>query len=155
MPPPASHRLAVLVLAADPDADGRSIADLAAAWALLAAAGGLVTGGHGSMVLEGDGPVRFLANRQGGFRVTCPDTGTNVVGAFVPALTGWRAGGPRGMRCPCGGVHDLAALVFAPEAGFARAWITISDVASADLAPRAAQVAKDLLGEVRVVLRRG
>ncbi len=155
MPPPASHRLAVLVLAADPDADGRAIADLAAAWQPLAASRGLVPGGHGPMVVEGDGPVRFLANRQGGFRVYCPRTGANVVAAFVAAITAWRAGGPRRIGCPCGDDHDLAALAYAPEAGFARAWITIPDAASADLAPAAAQVAKDLLGEVRIVLRRG
>ncbi len=155
MPPPASHRLDMLVLSHDPLADRSAVADLVAAWTPLAAQSALVAGGHGLVRLEGDGPLRFLANRQGGFRVYCPVSGENVVGAFVVALTAWRAGGPRTLQCPCGTPHDLTTLAYAPPAGFAASWILIPDVASAELTPEAVRIAKEVLGEVRVVLRRG
>lgn len=152
MPPPASHRLALLVLRADPDADPAPVEALARGWA---GAGDLVADGHSPARLRRSATPVFLANRQGGFRVFCPETGDNLVPTFVPALGAWRAGGPRRLTCACGATHDLAALCYRPEAGFARVWIEIPDVGAAELSPAADRLAKELLGEVRIVLRRG
>jgi len=115
----------------------------------------LVPGGHGPPRVIDGGGERFLANRQGGFAVRCPVGGANLVPLFVRALEGWRAGGVRSLECPCGARHDLAALDYLPEAGFARAWIEIPRAEAPELHPRAQAEAVAALGGVRVVPRRG
>lgn len=69
------------------------------------------------------------ANHQGGYRVRCPARATNVVPAYNGALTAWRAGGPRTLRCSaCGAQHPLEDLDFSPPAAFARGAVVFSDV---------------------------
>jgi hypothetical protein len=94
--------------------------------------------------------TQFVSSGQGGFRVLCPSDGRNATARFVPALEGWRRGGDRAVACGCGARHDLSAMTYRPECGFAREWLEFSDVGAADvLAPDA------LLDGVRVVWRRG
>lgn len=124
-----------------------------AAVARLDAAGlwpdGLAPGAHARLVVAPR--QRFVANRQGGFYVRCPVDQSLVGDRFLRALTAWREGGPRALECACGATHDLAALAFAPAAGFAWAWIEVPEVEAPELAEEALAV----LGEVRIVLRRG
>lgn len=174
----AVHRVSLLVLPSDPE---RPPADLDAAWSALVDAGfvrvspdasareghagarALVDGGFTRAWLD-DGPrgakdrapVRFVGNRLGGFRVGCAACGANLAGPFGRALEAWRAGGPRALRCAsCGRDDDLSALRFAPEAGFARAWLALEDVRSVDLLAEPRALLADALGGVRIVLRRG
>lgn len=159
VPPLARHQLAVLVLPADPDRDPADVVALVAAW--RAAGLGLdgprpiVAGGAARLRVEAHPTPRFVANRQGGFRVRCPVDGRNVVPAFNPAVERWREGGPRTLACPCGRTHDLDALDFAPAAGFARGWVALEDCGGAELDPEAAVLAARALGGMRLVLRRG
>lgn len=99
---------------------------------------------------------RFLANQQGGVRVTCPTDGrTSVVPAFMAALSAWRRGGPRALPCPaCGQAHDLHDLAFAPGAGFTTVGLELVDVGGLDgLEAATAKLTEDL-GPLRVVPRR-
>ncbi len=163
----ALHRVAVLVLPSDPE---RPAADLARLWERLVAQGfvagsgaagvpgarALVEGGFARAWLDVGEEVRFASNKLGGFRVACPSAGGNVVASFNTAFSAWRTGGARALDCPaCGERHDLMALDYAPEAGFARGWLTIEDVEGLVLAPDAQAVAEQVLGGVRIVLRRG
>jgi hypothetical protein len=101
-------------------------------------------------------PIRFVANRLGGFHADCAACGGALAGPFSRALENWRSGGPRFLRCgACGTGSDLAALRFSPDAGFARAWLVLEDVGSVELAPAARGLLEDALGGVRIVLRRG
>lgn len=161
MPPPARHQLALLVLPAEPDGPLDRGSALMAAWR---AAGFALGPGPGHPLVEGGcaaaracaaPAARFLANRQGGFRVRCPATGANAVPAFSRALEAWRRGGPRRLACDCGATHDLNALDFAPPAGFARSWVEVVDAASPVLLPEAARIVEEVWGESRVVWRRG
>lgn len=135
---------------ADPDADA-PVEALARAWAGVP----LVDAGVAEVRVEVFDRPRFASSGQGGFRVSCPRTGQNVVPAFNPALEAWRAGGPRVLDCPCGDRHDLASLAYAPQAGFARGWVALVDAGGAELLPDAARIAREILGGLRVVLRRG
>ena len=97
---------------------------------------------------------QFISSGQGGFRVFCPVHGTLVTAAFVPALTGWRAGGERIVACGCGASHDLAHLDFRPACGFSTEWLELLDAASDELDPAAAAVYQGQ-GPRGIVLRRG
>lgn len=161
MPALPRHHLSLVILPPDPDAPGGRAAPLLAAWA---AAGFGLGPGPGRALVEGgvrrvraveEPVVRFVANRQGGFRVRCPRTGENVVGAFSDALERWRAGGPRRLQCPCGVVHDLDQLDFAPGAGFGRSWAELVDVGSAELVTEATRIVEEVWGPSRLVWRRG
>ncbi len=93
---------------------------------------------------------QFVSSGQGGFRVWCPVDARNATARFVPALEAWRRGGARSLACGCGGTHDLTALTYRPDCGFAKEWLEFSDVGAAEL------VAPDALLEgVRVIWRRG
>lgn len=183
MAAPASHRLDLLVLPPSLELGRAALEPLRRAWEALP--GGPVEGGCAAVAIEpalgavaadepGAGrsggavgeragqpagePLRFVGNRQGGFRVRCPDTGVNLVPRFNAAVMAWRdhVGDSRALDCPCGRRHDLASLDYQPPAGFARAWIVLRDVASAELRPEAAALVRALLGgEGRVVFRRG
>jgi hypothetical protein len=101
-------------------------------------------------------PIRFVANRLGGFHADCAACGAALAGPFSRALEGWRRGGARRLRCvACRVECDLAALRFAPDAGFARAWLVFENVGSVELDPAARGLLEDVLGGVRIVLRRG
>ncbi len=162
--PPLRHRLSLLLLPADPDAPARATAllDRLRAEGFVSGTGPgsrpLVDGGFVRAGVESGGegaPPRFVANRQGGFAVRCPITDVSVVSIFNSALEGWRAGAERALNCSCGSRHDLAALRFLPEAGFACAWVFLLDVASSELTPDGARIAALELGGLRVVGRRG
>jgi hypothetical protein len=162
----AVHRLALLVLPGDPDLDPARIDALIERWveeerlkvashAWEPGSAPLVEGGFRRARVERFDRVRFVSSGLGGFRVTCPDGGGSVVEAFDRAHSTWVRGGPRTLTCRCGREHDLAALGFAPEAGFARAWIALQEVEGLDLAAEARRGAEQILGTVHLVARRG
>lgn len=112
-------------------------------------------GGFDALRLDDPGRVAFYANQIGGFRVLCPEVGGNLVPLFVAAMGTWRAGGDRGLACPhCGQVHDLAALRFAPEAGFARGAVVLAGVRRAEVSAEVAAELDAVTGPSRRVLRR-
>ncbi|MDP2308191.1 MAG: hypothetical protein Q8P18_19380 [Pseudomonadota bacterium] len=161
--PPAAHRLSLLLLAADPERPGDFAEKLFEAlldggW--IAQDGGpgprpLVPGGFARARLETFDSVHFASSGQGGFAVRCPVTEQNVVSGFNRALEAWRAGAPRRLACVCGQAHDLIELHYAPQAGFARAWVALVDVQGVELTPEAyAEAERQLMG-VRMVVRRG
>ncbi|MFN7142967.1 MAG: hypothetical protein ACK4YP_04275 [Myxococcota bacterium] len=159
--PPAVHRLSILLLPADPDTPGERAEALRArlerdGWLSGDTPGprALVDGGFARARVEVFDTPRFASNNQGGFRVSCPVDGASVVVPFSRALERWRNGGPRALACTCGETHDLAALVYAPEAGFARGWLALLDVGGAAVDPAALALADEVLGGVRVVARR-
>ena len=163
MPPPASHRLDLLLLAPTSETPGSWAEGVIDTWReagfLLGEGPGpreLVAGGFLRVWAEVHDHERFHANRQGGFRVRCPRDAGNVVPAFNPAMSAWRAGrGPRSLRCPtCGEVHDLAALDYQPPAGFARGLVVIAE-AEANAPSEAAMAAILTLGAARLLWRRG
>jgi hypothetical protein len=157
------RRLTLHVCPADPDAPGEPVAAVLDAWraaGFVTSSGGpgprpLVDGGFARATVETHATPRFLSNHLGGFRVRCPVTGDNVVPAFNRAIEAWRAGGPRSLACVCGRTHPLEALAYAPEAGFARGWIALSDVGGITLADEALALARAHLGDVRVLASRG
>ena len=152
--PPASGRLSIALLPRDADAP---IDVVEALWANVQglAHDEIVPGGFLRARLETHPDVRFYSNWLGGFAARCPGDGTTITDRFARALERWRAGGDRAVECACGARHDLSALSFAPEAGFARGCVWLLDVADGALVPAFAAQADAVLGGVRVVLRRG
>lgn len=154
MPPRASRRLAILLLPEDEHAAGGVAARAFAALNNASIAHRVVRGGNGPVIAEEREAVTFLANRQGGFVVRCPENDGLVTG-FARALETWRSGGVGTVACDCGATHDLRGLQFAPPAGFARSWLRVEDAASAEIDPDALNVVASAFGGVRIVLRRG
>lgn len=156
------HQVALFVMSMDPDRPGDAALALLRRFRAEGFVDGerpgprpLVDGGFAAARVEVFPRERFVANRQGGFRVFCPKDGTNVVPAFNPALEAWRAGGPRLLACACGEPHDLADLDYRPPAGFARGWVCLTDAGTLELTPEALALAEAEFGRVRVVARRG
>ena len=151
MPRP-SHRLDLCIVPADPDREVLPAAarTLVAAWREHPPAGAR----HVRVDLPGE--VSLYANQMGGFRVSCPVTGENVVPTFSAAVGRWRRGGPRYMDCAeCGARHPFEELRFAPEAAFATGGVVLGDVQTAALDPAVLETAAHHLGgAVRVVARR-
>ncbi len=162
-----THRIDLLVVPAVPDE--HPIKRFDAAQSVLTArlvtaargapgdcAGLWIRGGFSRWRLDDPGRVTLYANRQGGFRVRCPVQGASVVPAFSKAVTAWRAGGAREMRCSgCGSRHPLEALDFAPPAAFARLALVFSNAEDGALTDQGARWCAELLGPHRVVVRRG
>lgn len=157
------HRLSILVLPRDPDAAPALAHRALLAWrelGFVTESGGpgpnaLLDGGFRRAGAEARATPCFLSNRVGGFRVACPVDGRVVVPDFNRAMERWRAGGPRRLACPCGADHDLDALRFAPEAGFARGWLVIEEVDGVEIDPAALSAAREAFGDVRILLIRG
>jgi hypothetical protein len=152
-------RLDLYVLSFDPDAAPPWATAALAEWGRLgfvlpSGAPGekaLLEGGFRRVSAQHAPRARFFSNRQGGFHVRCPVTGGNIVPPFNPALEAWRAGGPRVFACPCGLVHPLEDLDYAPAAGFAQGWLHVEDVGGVTLAEAALRA----LPAFRLVFRRG
>ncbi len=162
MPPRASRRLAVLLLPDEPSAP-RGLGTIAfAALEARSLTARVVIGGNGLVGPEERDAIAFVSNRQGGFSVRCPLPPSAPGGSppiltrqFAGALERWRSGAERSVVCECGTRHDLAALAFAPPAGFARTWLRIEDAASGDVDPVALTAVAEVFGGVRILLRRG
>jgi hypothetical protein len=150
MPPRASPRLTAYVLGPSEGASAAAVlAALAGAGARAIVEGGADWSAH-------DAPVeRFFANGQGGFRVSCPACGAVATAGFPRALEAWRGGGPRAFGCACGVETDLAALVYAPDAGFAARWLRGADAGSIDLLADARGVIARHWPDFRVIGSRG
>ena len=157
-----STRLDLVLLPEGPD----TLIDGAAVWQRLVVGGvvhedgragpgapRLVEGGFVRAWLEHDDRGRFYGNQVGGFRVWCPGCRAPLAREFGAALEAWRAGGERSLGClACGLDSDLAALAFAPAAGFGRVALRLADVGRAMLTEEGLVLVGPEL--VRVVARR-
>ena len=115
----------------------------------------MVEGGAAGLRLERWRQPRLLSNQQGGFGVACPDTGDNITRAFSAAVTAWRAGGPRTMRCAaCGSEHGLEEALGRPPFAIARAAVVFARCGGSDLTEAGWRMVRDLLGETTLVWRR-
>ena len=116
---------------------------------------GLITVGFKRLWLDDPGRMVLYANQQGGFRVSCPQKGGNIAGSFQTALTQWRTGGPRTLKCPvCGCEHPLEACTLSPPGVFGRSAVVFSDVGGVQLTGRARADLLEAIGPFHVVLRR-
>ena len=154
------HRLDLLWLPDDPH---RALcldafAALKARWeqrGWLEGVTGAPAGGFVALRLDDPGRTAFYANQIGGFRVFCPRVGENLVPGFLAAMRSWRQGKERSLSCPhCGETHDLAALRFAPQAGFARGAVVLAGVQQASVRPEVAAELDTVTGPSVQVLRR-
>lgn len=163
MPRP-THRLDLYLVPRErpPPGAGTALLTALAALGVLTDGGGpgprareLVAGGFGRVRFDDPGTEVLYANQLGGFRVTCPARGANVVPAFQAALQLWRAGGARSVACPeCGAQHDLAELDFAPPAAFGFCALVVADAGDRVLRPDAAAEIEAALGRCVLVWRR-
>ncbi|MBX2801604.1 MAG: hypothetical protein KTR31_28260 [Myxococcales bacterium] len=162
-----SHRLDVYLVPTDPDAAPRRSAQ---AYLQQLEARGILTndggpGPHaGRWMPEGfarlrldlpDAPTLY-ANRQGGFRVRCPDRGDVVTADFARALSEWRSGGPRQFACSaCGQDHPLEAADGRPAFAIGSLALVAADAGATSPTPEALAEVQQALGPVRMVLSRG
>lgn len=124
------------------DADGRGGA-------------GLIEGGFVRARANRFDVVQMVSNQVGGFRVRCPACAEAAARAFGTAVTRWRAGGERQMRCPsCGTTSPLEAVDCRPPVGFARSWVHLVDVQRAVLLPAAQSRITEAVGPHRLIGRR-
>ena len=164
--PRARHRLDLLLIPRDPERvlERTKWDSLMARWERMgvlqeerpgASAEHLIRGGFDRLWLDQPGGIRLFANQQGGYRVHCPDCGSLITGAFVPALGAWRRGGERRMDCPeCEASPSLESLDFRPRAGFAAWALVVSDVRSLELEQSFLDQAEAALGPLQTVLQR-
>ena len=153
--PHASHRLDLVLLPVDPEAepDRPAFADFANRWSgRLEQA---IVGGARGLRLDDPGRVSLYANQQGGFRVRCPRSGENLASAFSAAVERWRSGAPRAMCCPaCGEEHALEEITLIPPGGFARFAVVFVDAATLNLEPEPRAELESALGPLREIARR-
>lgn len=118
------------------------------AWALMA-------GGFGTIWLDRPTQVTLYANQQGGFRVSCPACGAPMARPFGQAVQNWRAGGPPLVRCgACAAEHAVTEVPLNPPGAFARGAVVFGDAEGLEPAAHALKELREVLGGVRVVLRR-
>jgi hypothetical protein len=167
MPRP-SHRLDLVLVPHDgPIERGEEALSLLVAHGVIDATGapgpraGALGVGHFARVRldrpVSDGSPTLYANRTGGFRVRCPDTGGNLVPAFSRALSERRAGhGSASLTCPhCGASHPLDRLDFAPPAAFGHWALEVADIERRpEPGAEALRALLQHLGPVTQVLRR-
>ncbi|MEQ1508607.1 MAG: hypothetical protein ABMB14_40620 [Myxococcota bacterium] len=162
----ASHRLDLVAVPADADRDavhGHRLLDRLRADGVLDPTDGAgpaaerwVVGGFARIRVDDPGIVVLYANRQGGFRVRCPQTGEPVIRAFEAAVTAWRSGEPRQLACPsCGRFHALDALDAEPPIAFGAWAVVTADAGSATLTPEAQGWLDEAVGATRVISVRG
>lgn len=113
----------------------------------------LIEGGFRQVRVVTEPAPRLVANRLGGFRVRCPETGVLVVRAFNRAIARWRQGGPRRLdRCPaCGQDHVLEDLTFEPPAAWGSSALKWIDAKRAVLTPEARDALERAVGQGVVV----
>jgi len=165
MPHP-SHRLDLLVVPADPEAEIERAAfeRLLESWEATGwiegdgpgpAVGELLPGGFARVWRDDPGRVVLYANQQGGFRVQCPDTEAIISPAFGAALVAWKHGEQRVLDCPgCGEPHALEDCELRPHGAFGRGAVVFADAASTLLSSNARAALAEALGPVDVVIRR-
>ena len=113
----------------------------------------LVRGGYRSVRIDRPPEPTLYANRQGGFRVSCPATGESIVPGFSKALSAWRSGGPAAVRqCPaCGAEHPFDALHTAPLAAVGRGAVVLVDAGSVELTQAGNDAFNEMIGPFHVV----
>jgi len=152
MPPRPGHHLDLFLvphggLPAD-DALDRALAPLDDPGAAAA----IVDGGFRGVRVDRPRRRTLYANRQGGFRVSCPACGNNLAPDFGAALTAWREGGASSVGCSaCGAISSLEALDFAPQAAFGDGAVVLVDARSFGLTASGQATFRDLLGPFELV----
>lgn len=170
--PHARDRMDVVVVPAAPELelDRDAVVDLFDRWqdrALLASGGSelhrsagpraeeLLPGGFGSLRLDRPAGITLYANQLGGFRVQCPACQAPLALAFGQAVQSWRAGGDPTVRCAhCGQARPAAQVPLRPPGAFARGAVIFGDVQGLQPAGPTLEALRQVLGEVKVVLRR-
>lgn len=149
------HRLDLIVVPRDVDTVPDAEIDARLLDVIRRRAEEVVRGGFLTARIERPGRVILYANGQGGFRVRCPVGSDVVTDAFARALTAWRVGGSRAMRCPaCDATHPLEELGYEPPAAYASFALVLADVEDGALTEEGKRLLEDALGPVRVVARR-
>jgi hypothetical protein len=116
---------------------------------------GLISGGFVRLWLDLPSRMVLYANQQGGFRVSCPQTGGNIAAEFGAALSRWRSGGPRSLECSaCKLPHALESCVLAPPGVFGASAIVFSDAGDIELSSRTRSDLLSAIGSFHVVVRR-
>lgn len=116
----------------------------------------LVPGGFGVVWLDRPAGVTLYANQLGGFRVPCPACGAPLARAFGQAVQALRASAvPSPVTCTgCGHPAPLFELPLYPPGAFARGAVVFGDARALQPAVQVLGELSDILGEVRVILRR-
>lgn len=107
--------------------------------------------------IQVDFPEKILlyANHQGGYHVLCPESRKPIAFAFSKAVTRWRKGGERKMKCPaCQNEHKLEGVITRPKAHFSNGAIIIKGVSSIQISDEAKNDIRKYLGEVGFVYKR-
>jgi hypothetical protein len=118
----------------------------------------LTEGGASHIRLDIPKEAVVWSNKQGGFRVSCPDCAEPLVREFGDGLNAWRSGkSSRMVECnACGACTPLEGLRFRPHAALGRVAIAIRNVGGCTLTPLCREIAENLLGEgFSVVMSRG
>lgn len=113
----------------------------------------VLEGGYRSVRVDRPPAPTLYANRQGGFRVQCPESGESVVPAFGRALTAWREGADPTLRsCPaCGRDHAFDALVTSPPAAVGAGAVVLVGAGSVRLGEQSRDELRAVLGDFHVV----
>jgi hypothetical protein len=160
--PHASHRLDLLIVAAQPSqaVDVARVNDMFRGWEIdergrSDTLNELVEGGCARVWLDQPGRMLLYANQTGGFRVQCPDCGDNIARTFGLAHRAWKQGAVRSLVCSgCGVTHALESVELNPPGAFSSWAIVFSGVGGNALQVHAKQAIEAAVGEHRVILRR-
>ncbi len=161
MPPHPSHRLSAWLVPTDPDR--RCPVGLADGLAVLSTARGArvgqewVPGGWAAARLDRPPQPHLYGNKQGGFQVQCPGCHGALVREVTRALTRWRRGEGRALRCPaCGLDTVIERLDYRPPAAPANFAIELRDLHGLTLTSAGRARFTDLLGgDFQVIGSRG
>lgn len=158
MPPPAS-RVDLFVVPWPSDRDPAVLSDLVGRGSPYFRPDGapgpeaFVEGGFRTWRLDVGPTPRFFANRQGGFRATCPACGAPLAAALARMADAWRRA--EAPVCPgCGRALLPDDVVYAPLAVFARGALALTDVGSITLTAGARAHLDGTVGSHRVVVAR-
>ena len=157
MPQRPTHRLNLYLVPQGGTADPEALLSALADWGVLAGmkpgprAEEFVDGGFALLRVDRPGRELLYGNRQGGFRVRCPDCGANLVAAFSEA----RAKDAEVTCDACGGTRDHRALTFLPDVAFGELAVELRDVGAPSLTAHGEQVVRRHLGAFSTIGSRG
>ncbi len=150
--PRPSARIDLIIVRTAPDAALAGLEALLDSWGERSHER-IMDGGFRRLQIDPPDRVRFYANQQGGFRVSC--AGTSIARDFSDAVQAWRRGGARALDCPaCGERHALETISLRPPGAFARGALQFLDAGAARLTPTAMAELSERVGPVRRVVRR-
>ena len=157
MPQRPTHRLNLYLVPQGSTADPESLLSALVEWGVLEGmkpgpqATEFVEGGFALLRVDRPGRELVYGNRQGGFRVRCPDCDANMVAAFGAA----RANDAEVTCDACGATRDHRALNFLPDVAFGELAVELRDVGAAVLTPQGEEVVRRHLGLFAIIGSRG